>query len=174
MPFRALILAAALCAVAPMPMVAETSFESLTPTERAILRAEIRALLLFDPEIVQTALTPPPPNLYADDIADDLSLIRAHETTLFGENTAGFGPKAAAVTLAVFIAPDCPDCDATLADLRTLADTMSLRITLHDISGETARALSLDVAPSYVLPKMMIRGAMPAALLARYIDKSTR
>lgn len=173
MPSRALILAAALCAVAPTPMVADTSFESLTPTERAILRAEIRALLLFDPEIVQNALTPPP-NLYADDIADDLSLIRAHETALFGENAAGFGPKAAAVTLAVFIAPDCPDCDATLADLRALADTMSLRITLHDISGETARALLLDVAPSYVLPKMMIRGAMPAALLARYIDKSTR
>jgi len=52
-----------------------------------------------------------------------------------------------------------------------LAARLGLRVTLFDMAEDAALAaeLGLDMAPSYVLPDMMLRGAMPAIVLEKYL-----
>ena len=48
---------------------------------------------------------------------------------------------------------------------------MGFRATLFDMDRDAAlaRDLGLDMAPSYVLPDRMLRGAMPSLVLERYL-----
>ncbi|CUH77616.1 hypothetical protein [Tropicibacter naphthalenivorans] len=97
---------------------------------------------------------------YAAEKAADLARIAADAALLF--------PKGEKI--AVFVAPDCPECDASLADLQGLG----VAVNVLDIDdGETARLMArmtLDIVPSYVMPDRLIRGPMPSFVLARYLS----
>lgn len=142
------------------PLVAQTDFTALTAAERAAFQAEIRALLLDEPQIVARALEGPSP--FADAVDNDLAAIGRNADTLFANGAA----------LALFTAPDCPDCDRALAELRALAEALGLSFTLLNMHANASLAadLGLDTAPSYVLPRMMVRGHVPPVVLRRYLD----
>jgi len=151
---------------------AESDFSALTPQERAIFHAEIRAVLLANPEIA----APKPVALgYGDDIARDLNLIAAHAEALFDPSLAGFGRLGASQRIALFIGPECSDCDRAIADLKALASTYDMRVTVHDIEPQNrlAQNIGVDTLPFYVFPKMMLRGHMPAVVLERYLTNRT-
>ena len=165
-------LAAGLFAALSGAATAKTDFTALTPTERAIFHEELREVLLSVPQLLPEAPVPQI-NPYADAIADDLALLSDREQALYGPHLPGFGPKGAALKIALFIAPDCPDCDRAQDELRKLSDTHDLRVTLIDITvqPDLAHALDLDTAPSYVLPDMMLRGHIPPIVLQRYLAR---
>ncbi|MEZ5715440.1 MAG: hypothetical protein R3D85_09845 [Paracoccaceae bacterium] len=160
--------------LAAAPAAAGTDFTALTPAERAIFHAEIRAVLLAHPELTRPA-PPVQPDLYAEDVASDLALIGAETARLFAPDLPGFGPPGAANRIALFTGPDCPDCARAEAELRDLAQGHDLRVTLFDRAAQPdlAARLGVDTLPFYVLPKMMLRGHMPAPVLARYLDNRT-
>ena len=134
----------------------------LTPAQRAAFGAEIRGLLLDEPEIVARALRGPDP--YAEEIRSDLDLIAAHADRLFTSDIllGRTGP----VAFAVFAPPD-----SRLRDrLEDYATARELRIALHDPDADAAlmQALTLDTIPSYVFPTLMVRGDVPPIVLDRY------
>lgn len=168
---RLLLLAACLAG----PAAADTDFSDLSPTERAILGQEIRAVLLTLPELLPRDAprgAPEAEDLYAKEIASDLARLKAHRAALFSPNLPGFGPLEASHTIALFTRSDCPDCARAEADLRTLAERYDLRVTLLDMDGnsELADSLDLDKAPGYVFPDKMLRGHIPSIVLERYLD----
>lgn len=141
--------------------------------DRTALGAEIRALLRDEPEIVERALAPPDP--YADAVDEDRALLADLAPQLFDAPGAeSFGPPDAPHRIALFIAPDCPDCQRAIAELRALTETHPLRVTLLEMTGPhaaLAATLGLDTAPSYVLRDMMFQGHMPAMVLERYLSR---
>ncbi|MCM2561165.1 disulfide bond formation protein DsbA [Lutimaribacter sp. EGI FJ00015] len=141
------------------PLLAETDLTLLDPAERAAFGAEIRALLLQDPEIVARALAGP--SIYADAIENDLSRIRAHADTLFADGAA----------LAIVTGPDCPSCAQALDELRVLTTELNVTFTELNLTDNRALAddLQLDSVPSYVLPDKMVRGHVPPVVLRRYL-----
>ncbi|SLN62059.1 hypothetical protein PEL8287_03372 [Roseovarius litorisediminis] len=154
----------------------QTSFSALTKDERAILHEQIRAVLLANPELAAPALgldlqsNPTPVDIFADAVENDLTRIRSHAQALFDPALPGFGPVNAPLTIALFIRANCPDCARAEADLRQLVQTHDLRVTLIDFDAHSAlaHALELGMAPSYVLPEMLLRGHIPPIVLERY------
>jgi hypothetical protein len=55
--------------------------------------------------------------------------------------------------------------------LRELAARLGLRVSLFDMGrdADLAARLGLDMAPSYVMRDRLLRGAMPAIVLERYL-----
>ncbi|MHA6324134.1 hypothetical protein [Roseivivax sp. CAU 1753] len=148
-----------------------------TDAERAAFAAELRAALLADPEIVDRALNPPAPSaadLYLDARNADLALIAADTDLLFGAGPT-LGPAGAPVALAFLTDPDCAACIAAQAELEALLTDRGARARIIDATTAPGRALmdrlTLDALPSYVLPEMMVRGAMPSFVLGRYLDQ---
>ncbi len=143
------------------------------PMTRAPLGEAIRETLIATPALLAplSAPEPAPINLYADDIARDLDLLAREAPHLFAPGLPGFGPEDATRRLALFTAPDCPDCAQAEAELRALADRIGLRVNVFDLGrdADLAARLGLDMAPSYVLPDRLLRGAMPAFVLERYL-----
>jgi hypothetical protein len=154
------------------PAGADTDFTDLTRAERAIFHAEIREALLGLPDLTDK-ITPPPIDHYADAVENDLARIEAQANRLFAPGLPGFGPADAAQSIALLVRPDCPECTRAMEDLRTLVQTHDLRVTLIDITEnpDLAQTLDLDLAPSYVLPDMMLRGHMPGVVLQRYLTE---
>lgn len=169
LPLAAGLAAALWCGAAS----GETDFTDLSPTERAIFHQQIRAALLDVPQLLQDAPAAPAINPYQDAVAQDLARLSERDSALFAPDLPGFGPSDAALRIALFTAPDCPDCARAEADLRTLAQSHDLRVTLLDITrhGALAETLELDMAPSYVLPDMMLRGHIPPIVLKRYLAR---
>ena len=169
-PFAALIAAAGQGAASGMDM---------TEPQRRAFGAEVRAVLMAHPELAAPALaqsrSAPGKAIapYAENIRRDLDLIDRYASDLFGSGLPGFGEPGARAAVAFFTRPGCPDCAAAEADLRRLARDLGLRVTLRDITEQAAlaAALGLDMAPSYVLPHMMLRGRMPAVVLERYLTR---
>ena len=152
--------------------------ESLLATEadRTAFGAELRALLLDDLDIVDRAMNPPQvsaDDIYADDIAADLALIGGEAAQLFTTDAPrlGTGP----VALAFVTGPDCAECAAAAEELTALLAERGIAARIVDVAEPEDRALldrlGLDLWPSYVFPEMMVRGAMPAFVLARYLDE---
>jgi len=143
------------------------------PMTRAPLGEAIRETLIATPALLAplSAPEPAPINLYADDIARDLDLLAREAPHLFAPGLPGFGPEDATRRLALFTAPDCPDCAQAEAELRALAGRIGLRVNVFDLGrdADLAARLGLDMAPSYVLPDRLLRGAMPAFVLERYL-----
>ncbi|WP_397542975.1 hypothetical protein [Roseovarius salis] len=156
------------------PGLAGTDFSDLTAAERAIFRQEIREVLLTVPRLLPDTAPRRAPDaqaLYADEIEADLARIRAHSDALFSPERPGFGARDATQTVALFIAADCAACANAKSALKALAASHDLRVTLHDMDerADLAAALGLDMAPSYVFPDMMVRGAVPPIVLERYL-----
>ena len=55
------------------------------------------------------------------------------------------------------------------AELTALANDLGWQVITHPFDGPLARTLDLPDAPFYVLPDLLIRGAMPAPVLRRYL-----
>ena len=154
-------LAAALALCCASQAIAETDFKALSDGERLLLGAEVRAVLLAHPEIVENAMNPPF-EPYADDIASDLEMIEAHSQELFGD-----------ADLALIVGADCAECASAQEELVALAARYDLKVNIIDIREAPALkdAMQVDTLPFYVLPKMMLRGAMPDVVLERYLEK---
>lgn len=149
----------------------ESELADLTATERAILGAEIREVLRTLPrDMLPDAPAPnaPAPRVdpYAQAVRDDLALIASHAATLFGID-------APEQSIAFLTREDCADCAKSLAELEILAEKTGWHIRVIDLDHEAAlgTALGLDTVPSYVLPDMMLRGAMPAVVLEKYLSR---
>lgn len=146
--------------------IADTDLGALTPAERAAFHTEVRALLLEEPGIVGDALAGPDyaGAAYREAADSDLALLEALAPQVLGE-----------AEIALFVAPDCGECAAAVAELRDISKTSGATFTLHDMSDPQARALAqklgLDDAPFYVLPRMILRGHMPPVVLTRYLSK---
>lgn len=102
---------------------------------------------------------------YADEIADDLAMIAAERDALFGGEA----------DIALFIGPACAECDAARAELDALAERLGVTVAVHMTQAPESAALlkrlTLDMVPSYVMPDRLIRGAMPAFVLERYLTR---
>ncbi|MBZ0122634.1 MAG: glutaredoxin family protein [Roseovarius sp.] len=152
----------------------------LGPADRAILHDEMIEALVGLPELLAgvapVALSTPVPDaadIYADHVEADLADLATHRDALFSPDRPGFGAAGAATTVALFTAADCPDCARAETDLRALAETHDLRVTLINIDADAAlaQALGLDTAPSYVFDDMMLRGHIPPVVLKGYLDR---
>lgn len=164
--FAGPLLAAGLCVTPELVAAGDTRFSELSGTERAILGAEIREVLLSLPRDLLPDAPPPAVDLYADAASDDLAQIAAHSATLFG-------PDAPARSIAFLTRDGCKDCTQALSELREMAEATGWQVRVIDIAAhaDIARALELDTVPSYVLPDMMLRGAMPAIVLEKYLSR---
>ncbi|SPF80715.1 hypothetical protein [Pseudoprimorskyibacter insulae] len=113
-------LALALGLIAGLPVATNaTGLLGDDPSAYTTLGNELRSLFQDQPEIIAKAMRGPVP--YADEIAADLKLIASHSQALFGPHRASFGASEPAKTMAILVRPACPDCIATLADLRNLS-----------------------------------------------------
>ena len=145
-----------------------------TPRQsRAPLGEAIREALIATPEVLSeiTRLAPKPVDLYAEDAARDLGMLDRAAPRLFATDQPAIGPDGAPTRIAIFTRADCPACRSAMAELRALADRLGFRATVFDIEqeAEIASELGLDMAPSYVMRKRMLRGKMPPIVLERYL-----
>lgn len=151
-----------------------TDITALSPAERAAFGRAVAQYLHANPQVIADAMEaaqPKAPDLYAEDRESDLSLIAQHGQMLFDRNADGFGPTAAPVVIALIRHPDCASCDTAEADLRALSKQVPFRTRL--LSMEEAApfmaAMDLTDAPAYVFENMVLSGAMPPAVIERYI-----
>jgi hypothetical protein len=169
---RLRVLTAASCAVLLSGNIAQAE-PLFDAAERAALGAEIRALLLAEPEIVTRALTPP--SAFEEAVSADMERLTRLAPQLFDPAQAGFGAADAALRIAFFTADDCADCARAEADLRTLAASYDLRVSVFSMADATARdlaaGLELSETPAYVLPDMMLQGHIPPVILERYLAR---
>lgn len=140
---------------------------------RTSLGEAIREALDATPQLLSgvTGVSRPQDDLYADEIARDLDLLDRTAPRLFDPARRGIGPPDAPPRIAIFTREGCAACAAALDDLRRLAQKLGFRATVFDITQDTglARELGLDTAPSYVMRDRILRGAMPAIVLERYL-----
>jgi thiol-disulfide isomerase/thioredoxin len=138
------------------------------------LRAEMIEVLTGLPELLPEPPSVPlePGALYEDEARSDLALLDGLAELLFAPALPGFGPEGAQHKVALITAPDCPECPKAEADLRDLSEVYDLRVTLinADENADLLKALGLDMVPSYVFPDQMLRGAIPAIVLERYLS----
>ena len=156
------------------PQAGPQSDPVFSAAERAALGAEIRAVLLDHPGIVDQALNPP--SSYRQAVNADIDRLRTLAPHLFDPAQDGFGAGNAARHIALFLRDDCEDCTRAVADLRAITQTHDLRVTLHHLDDNgpgaaLAARLELTEAPSYVLPGMMLQGHIPPIVLERYLTR---
>jgi hypothetical protein len=169
--FRVRAAFSAACLLVALQARADTP--AFTPQDRAALGAEIRRLLLDEPELLARALTPP--SAYQAAVSDDIARLERLAPRLFDPASDGFGPATAVSRIALFIAEDCADCDRAAADLRAMTASHDLRVTLFRLSDPEAAALAAELElsdmPAYVLPQMMLQGHIPPIVLERYLTR---
>ncbi|MHA7874493.1 hypothetical protein [Roseivivax sp.] len=148
-----------------------------TPEARAAFGAELRALILDEPEIVGRALTPTVPeaaDIYAEEREADLATLAEARAALFDPAWPRLGAAEAAPALAFVTEPGCQTCAEAQAELVNLLDRLGLTATRIDAGSPRGAALmdrlTLDAVPSYVLPDMMVRGQVPSFVLERYLS----
>lgn len=149
--------------------------QDLPDQSRPLLGAAIRDVLIETHSLLAPLREPIPltaADLYGDESARDLNLLKRAAPRLFAPDLPGFGPKGGTAALAFFTQADCADCASAEAELRALSDRLGLRVNTFDMANDMAFAteLGLDMAPSYVLPDMLLRGAMPAIVLEKYLS----
>lgn len=153
----------------------DAAAQDAAPQSRTPLGEAIREALIATPEVLTgiTGAAPAPIDLYAEDAARDLDLLDRAAPRLFDPKHPAIGPEGASIRIAIFTRDDCPVCADAMADLRGLADRLGFRATVLDIADHAglARDLGLDMAPSYVMRDRMLRGAMPAIVLERYLEE---
>ena len=152
---------------------AQPNLDEMTDTDRAAFRMEIRHALLADPELVLPAFrAPPSPSMQAAISADQQMLARL-APVLFSADAARAGPEGAP-PVALISTPACPACDTARRWLQEQADAGLLRYYEWNLSAADIQPLELDVAPSFVFGKVMLRGDMPPIVLEKYLGKMTR
>lgn len=146
----------------------------LDPDSRAALGAEIRALLLDEPEILRRALDGP--GMYDDDMAADRATLAGLHAELFAHGLPGFGADSAAVAIALLTGPGCAACTRAQDDLRALAETLPIRVYLVDTATapHLLDVLGLDLLPAYVVGGTIIRGHVPPLAIERAVSRALR
>lgn len=145
---------------------AQTDLFSLTDADRKAFGAEIRALLLDEPELVTGVLNPVNPAIQEtrQHIDDDLTLLAALAPQVLG-----------GADIALFTSADCGECDEAVKELTLISERYGKTFKLHDLDTDPARnlaeALGMDTAPFYVLPQMILRGHMPPIVLQKYLSR---
>jgi hypothetical protein len=138
------------------------------------LRTEMIEVLTGLPELLPEPPSVPlePGALYEDAARSDLALLDALADRLFGPGLPGFGPISAQNRVALMTSEACEACKQAEADLRDLSEVYDLRVTLFnaDENADLLELLGLDMVPSYVFPDQMLRGAIPAIVLERYLS----
>jgi hypothetical protein len=159
--------AAALCGLLlATPVTAGTDIHNLTPAERAAFGSEIRALLLDEPGIVGRAMRPPNYGALAaqDAVAQDLTLLDRLAPEILG-----------GADIAIFVAEDCPECDAAISELIDITEASAATFKLHDMADPGSRALGaqldLTEAPFYVMADRILRGHIPPIVLEKYLKR---
>lgn len=105
---------------------------ALSDADRAAFRAEVRALLLDEPEIVTRALTPGPS--YAEEAARDTALLDGVARALHADPADYATGPAEGTPLVVFLPAACAGCADTLAQLRALAEENgATRLIVKDV-----------------------------------------
>ena len=160
----------ALAVLALLACTAATAQDAPQHT-RTTLGEAIREVLIASPTLLAGLSAPSPVESYADEIARDLDILDRAAPRLFDAARRSLGPEGVPVRIAFFTRADCPSCATARAELQALATRMGFRATLFDMDRDAAlaRDLGLDMAPSYVLPDRMLRGAMPAIVIERYL-----
>jgi hypothetical protein len=143
---------------------------------RDALGEAIREVLVETPSLLAPLRTPEgsvAADLYSEDAARDLDVLGRAVPRLFARDLPGFGPEGAPAAIAFFTQEGCAECANAEAELRDLATRLGVRVSRFDITEDAAFAaeLGLDMAPSYVLPDMLLRGAMPAIVLEKYLTR---
>ena len=139
--------------------------------QEASLRDRLRALARPAPVIL-------PADPYADEKSADLARIDAEAARLFGpegHDLPVIGAATGPIVIALLISDDCEACTAAQDELDTILQDQGLRGRVLTISGTPGNAalmerLTLDITPSYVMRDRLIRGHMPAIVLARYLS----
>lgn len=129
--------AALLAAALGLAGGAQAAGLDLTPEERAAFGAEVRALLLGEPDIVDRALgaLSPAPD-YADEIARDTALLDAERDALAADSGDWSEGPEDGTPLVVFLPPACTECQPLLAELRALgARRGDTRLVVKDMPG---------------------------------------
>lgn len=168
---RRALLFAMLIQGAAFPLLAQDASQQ----SRTELGEAIRAVLIDTRSLLAFLQEPEPidADLYGEDAARDLEVLDRAADRLFSPDLPGFGPEGAPAAIAFFTRENCSNCDTAEAELREIAERLGLRVSRFDLLTETALAteLGLDLAPSYVLPDMMLRGAMPGIVLEKYLTR---
>jgi protein-disulfide isomerase len=92
---RHLISASALTLALTAPVVAETDLSNLTDDQREAFRAEVRAYLLDNPEIIMEAVAVLEQRQQANEAASDRDLVQSNADAIFNDR-CGYCRKAAA------------------------------------------------------------------------------
>jgi len=158
-----------------LPCSAGTDFGKLKRSERRALGIEIRAVLAATPELLEQFRAGPAQPDYSEEVRTDKARIAAHAVQLFSSDSPGFGPIDAKKRIAFFVGPNCETCQRAENELRNLARTDNVRVTVHDTTDSDAlfKQLGGDVLPYYVFPEMMLRGQIPSVVLERYLTLGT-
>ena len=129
----------------------------LTEAERAAFGAEIRALLLEDPDIVGRALAPGPS--YAEEAAEDAALLAELAPDLYHDPSDFAEGPPDGTPLVAFLPPACDACPDLLTELRALAEESgATRLIVKDFPAypqdnpQLARFLTAvleEIGPSY-------------------------
>lgn len=156
------------------PLWAQTDIFNLRPDERQALGAAIRDVLIATPELLHTD-GPTVTAGYAAEVASDNELIKRHHARIFDNALPGAGREGAALKAAFLTDPNCAGCEKAEQELLELTERHDLRVYLIDMSQQPdlKESLGVDILPFYVMPRMMLRGAMPAAVLDQYFSRST-
>ncbi len=156
------------------PLRAETDIFNLRPDERQILGRVIRDVLIATPELLHTD-GPTVAAGYEAEVASDQALIRRHHATIFAEALPGVGVETAQLKVAFLTSPACEGCLKAEQELLELSKLHDLRVYVIDMTQhpELEENLGVDTLPFYIMPRMMLRGAMPATVLDQYFTRAT-
>jgi hypothetical protein len=132
----------------------------LSPDERAAFGAEVRALLLEEPQLVARGigLLPVDPfGGYADEAARDTALLDEMAAALTDDpGDWSEGPQDG-VPLVAFLPAACTDCHDILAELRATAATQGARLVVKDASDPEAAARFLTAVLSELGPEAWVK-----------------
>jgi hypothetical protein len=129
---------------------------NLTAAERAAFGAEVRALLLDEPEIVERALLPAPADPFegfSDEAAADTALLADLAEALVADPADWAEGPADGTPLVAFLPASCADCAGLLSDLRALAARQGARLVVKDLSDPETAALFLTAVLSEIGPE---------------------
>jgi protein-disulfide isomerase len=142
----------------------------LSPEERAAFGAEVRALLLDEPQIVGRALGIGPVDPfagYADEAARDAALLAESAAALTDDPGDWREGPADGLPLVSFLPPACDGCADLLADLRATATATGARLVVKDVPEPEAAARFLTAVHAELGPDAWIEAR---AALAGVLD----
>lgn len=142
---KALTLATALSASLALPAAA-LDLGSMTEDERAAFRAEVRAYLLENPEVLMEAIGVLEARQQEEQAAGDIALVRSNATDLFEDETSWVGGNLDGdVTIVEFVDYRCGYCRKAFPEVSQLVtDDGNIRMILKEfpILGEQSVASS--------------------------------